>query len=301
MSYSKKISSYWQLTRPITNIGIITIILSISIIASQGIPPIIPTLIALLSVIFLNGASNSINQVCDIKTDEISKPFRPIPKGDISLKSALFFSITLYIISLLFGIFVNIQFFIILIISTIISILYSVPPFRIKKQWYLSNSSIAISRGLLLTLAGWSIATSIWNPIPWYLGLIFTIYHFGATSLKDFQDIEGDKKEGVITLPIKYGMKKTIKIISPFLYLPFFIMIPLGIWLGIIPFSGIFLIVLGFWGYYLSRFLNKTLIHIHMHKTKTSSMCHNYIRPVYLMTLFSPILFAFAYLINIYL
>jgi len=297
-SYLKKISAYWELTRPITHLGIITLILSISVIASKGLPPIIPLLISLLSLLCLNAASNSINQFCDIKTDEISKPFRPIPRGDISLKNSLIFSIGLYITSLVLGIFINLQFYILLIIFAIISILYSVPPFRIKRKWYLSNFSIAISRGLLLTLLGWSIVTSIWNPLPWYLGLIFTLYHFGAGTIEDFQDVEGDKKENVITIPIKYGTKKAIKIISPFLYLPFVILIPFGIWLGIIPPLGIILILLGFWGYSISKILNKNLMYLHMHHKNTSSTCHTYIRPVYWLTLLSPIFFAAVYIVS---
>ena len=96
----------------------------------------------------------------------------------------------------------------------------------------------------------------------------------------------------------KVRRKKAIKIISPFLYLPFVILIPFGIWLGIIPPLGIILILLGFWGYSISKILNKNLMYLHMHHKNTSSTCHTYIRPVYWLTLLSPIFFAAVYIVS---
>ena len=51
---------------------------------------IIPASFALA---ILNGASNALNQVTDLKSDKISKPYRPIPQGIVSIYTALLISI----------------------------------------------------------------------------------------------------------------------------------------------------------------------------------------------------------------
>ena len=48
---------------------------------------------ASFSLAILNGASNALNQVTDLKSDKISKPYRPIPKGIISINQALAISV----------------------------------------------------------------------------------------------------------------------------------------------------------------------------------------------------------------
>ena len=46
-----------------------------------------------LCLALLNGASNSLNQASDLKSDLISKSYRPIPMGLVSVKEAIILSI----------------------------------------------------------------------------------------------------------------------------------------------------------------------------------------------------------------
>jgi 4-hydroxybenzoate polyprenyltransferase len=55
----------------------------------------------------------------------------------------------------------------------------------------------------------------------------------GASSTKDFADIEGDRAGGCETLPILYGVKKAAWIIAPFFVLPF-ALIPIGVRTGLL-------------------------------------------------------------------
>ena len=54
---------------------------------------------ASLSFVFLNAASNTLNQATDVQADRISKPYRPIPMGMISQKEGFRIAFVLYIIS----------------------------------------------------------------------------------------------------------------------------------------------------------------------------------------------------------
>ena len=86
---------------------------------------------------------------------------------------------------------------------------------------------------MLLKVAGWSTVKTIFGLEPWYIGAIFGLFVLGASTTKDFADIEGDRAGGCQTLPILYGVKKAAWIIAPFFVLPF-VLIPIGVWAGIL-------------------------------------------------------------------
>jgi 4-hydroxybenzoate polyprenyltransferase len=117
--------------------------------------------------------------------------------------------------------------------AALITMLYSVPPFRTKRLGIWANVTIAIPRGVLLKVAGWSSVKSAAGLEPWYLGAIFGLFLLGATTTKDFADMEGDARGGCRTLPIQYGVARAAWMISPSFVLPF-LMIPLGVWLRIL-------------------------------------------------------------------
>ena len=68
---------------------------------------------------------------------------------------------------------------------------------------------------------------------PWYIGAIFGLFLLGATTTKDFADMEGDRQGGCRTLPIQYGVRRAAWMISPSFVIPF-LMIPVGAWLHVL-------------------------------------------------------------------
>ena len=107
------------------------------------------------------------------------------------------------------------------IAAAVFSVLYSAPPARRKLRGWLANATVAIPRGVLLKVAGWSLAVSMVSLEAWYIGLILGLFLFGATTTKDFSDITGDATYGVRTLPVVYGPDRAARLIAPFLFLPF--------------------------------------------------------------------------------
>ena len=108
---------------------------------------------------------------------------------------------------------------------------YSAPAFgRTKANAFLANLTIAIPRGCLLKVAGWSMVASIASLEPWFIGLIFFLFLLGASSTKDFSDMKGDAAAGCRTLPIRFGVAPAARMIAPFFVLPWLLM-PLGAWI----------------------------------------------------------------------
>jgi 4-hydroxybenzoate polyprenyltransferase len=118
-------------------------------------------------------------------------------------------------------------------VATIITFLYSVPPFRTKRLGIWANVTIAIPRGVLLKVAGWSSVKTIFGLEPWFIGAIFGLFLLGASTTKDFADIEGDARGGCRTLPIIYGVRRAAWMISPSFIVPF-LMISAGAFTGIL-------------------------------------------------------------------
>jgi 4-hydroxybenzoate polyprenyltransferase len=124
-----------------------------------------------------------------------------------------------------------------------ITVLYSAPPFRTKRLGIWANVTIAIPRGVLLKVAGWSAVKTVMAVEPWFIGSIFGLFLLGASTTKDFADMEGDARGGCRTLPIIYGVRRAAWMISPSFVVPF-LMIGFGALQGILTGNVVLLLIL---------------------------------------------------------
>ena len=200
------------------------------------------------SAAMLNAASNVINQYYDFENDKINKPTRPLITGEISMGAAFRLAIVLYAVAVvptwlvtawpavtfaekLNGPLSQHQCFGIFVLGMIFTLVYSAPRLgRTKANAFLANLTIAIPRGCLLKVAGWSMVASVFHVEPWFIGSIFFLFLVGAASTKDFSDMPGDAAAGCRTLPIRFGVAAASRLIAPFFVLPWLLM-PLGAWL----------------------------------------------------------------------
>jgi len=194
---------------------------------------------------FMNAASNAINQIYDLEIDRVNKPTRPLVTGALSIREAWRFSWIFYVLALaptwlvvahpydtlaekLTAPLSAHETFWIYLAGLLFTFIYSAPELgRTKTRGLAANLTIAIPRGILLKVAGWAMVAHVWFVEPWYIGAIFGLFLIGASSTKDFADIEGDRAGGCKTLPILYGVDKAAWIIAPFFVLPW-LLLPLG-------------------------------------------------------------------------
>jgi 4-hydroxybenzoate polyprenyltransferase len=177
----------------------------------------------------LNAASNALNQIYDLEIDCINKPGRPLPSGRLTLRQAWAFTWATYATAWVLAYLVapggRRECFWIVAIATLITVLYSVPPFRTKRFGIWANLTIAIPRGVLLKVAGWSSVKTVVGAEPWFIGAIFGLFLLGASTTKDFADMAGDARGGCRTLPIVYGVRRAAWMISPSFVVPFLMII----------------------------------------------------------------------------
>ncbi len=256
-----RLGLYWELARPFTLLAPALGMLSGGIAGVGARPPLPlgPTLflnlaLGTLMAASLNAASNTLNQIYDLEVDRVNKPRRPLPSGRVSIAETGALTLVLFIFALLLAWLVDIQCFILASAAAILTTAYSVPPLRTKARGVWANVTIAIPRGLLLKVAGWSCVRTVIAPEPWFIGMIFGLFLLGASSTKDFADIAGDRAGGCRTLPILYGVRRAAWMIAPFFVLPFLLM-PLGSALGVLTGNRAALTFLGIglaaWGSYV--------------------------------------------------
>ena len=197
---------------------------------------VLPLVGAVMAAV-LNAASNTLNQIYDLEIDRINKPRRPLPEGRVSLRAAWAFTWITYAIALSLAWMVapngRRECFWIVLAATAITFAYSAPPLRTKRFGIWANLTIAIPRGVLLKVAGWSSAKTVAGLEPWFIGAIFGLFLLGASTTKDFADMEGDARGGCRTLPIVYGVTRAAWMISPSFVVPFLLIIA-GTQLGIL-------------------------------------------------------------------
>lgn len=277
-------------------------------------------LLGSLCAALLNAASNGINQYYDIDIDRKNKPGRHLVTGAISMRHGYLFSLWLYAAAILPTWLVVIHPYtglaakltapwwthectLVYLIGLIFTFVYSSPALgRTKRHGIWANVTIAIPRGLLLKVAGWSMVASILHLEPWYIGGIFMLFLLGASTTKDFSDMEGDRAGGCRTLPIKYGVKRSAWMIAPFFVFPWLLM-PLGAWIDnplepektILTGNTWVLTALGaaltLWGVYVCYLILK--------KPEELAEVENHIswKHMYLMMMAAQIGFAVAYLV----
>ncbi len=260
----KSLKLYWNFARPFTLVPPMTGIFSGALIGfgATRVPfPYLHVTLAVLAAGVLNAASNGLNQICDFQNDSINKPHRPLPSGRMTRREAWIFVAVNYAVALALVVVVNWQTFTIYGIAALATVAYSAPPVRLKRHPVGSNLIIALIRGGLLKVAGWAaVATVLVSIEPWYIGSIYFVFLLGATTTKDFADIEGDRAAGCLTLPVKYGAEWSARAISPAFILPW-LMMPLGVWLKIMsgnrPAIFALSVIMLAWGAYVIFLMNR--------------------------------------------
>jgi geranylgeranylglycerol-phosphate geranylgeranyltransferase len=175
---------------------------------------------ASLTLVFLNGASNALNQATDVESDKISKPYRPIPRGVVERDEAQSIAYILYLFALLRAVTINTWFGVFVFLIMLFTVVYSLPP-RMKRFLFVNQVWVAIPRGLFAVLASWSVFGDPFQTVPLMIGMIALVFFMGAMTTKDIIDCEADRKTGTRTLINTFGIRKAAYISLPFLVIPF--------------------------------------------------------------------------------
>ncbi len=160
---------------------------------------IIAGMLAWLASVFLNDRE-------DLKIDEITNTDRPMATGRMSLEDYRHLFAVGSLLSLVLALTVGVKFFLLILAYQILAWAYSAWPFRLKRFPAVASFVSALAlvtlflSGFILLADGQDISL-LPSKVFWGLLIAFTF----SLPVKDLKDIEGDKRNGVWTIPVILG------------------------------------------------------------------------------------------------
>ena len=222
------VKSYLQLVRIHNVIGSALSALMGYIVSSHWNIIPLKVITSMLVVSLVAAGGYIINDVYDVEIDKINKPYRPIPSGAVSIRSARNLAYITSILGIVISAILGIIPMLVAIITVVLLFLYAS---TLKKSGLLGNIIVALASALSAFYGGLAYFSGNWL----YWVTIPTIYIFFFTLTREFikgiEDYEGDKRNNVRTLAVRLGIKKAWKI-SKAILLILVITSPLPYFLG---------------------------------------------------------------------
>jgi len=181
-----------------------------SMIASRGMPPIIPSLKATLAMTAVGLGVYIFNDVMDLENDRINRVNRPIARGEVSPKEAIGLVLMLYLIAVGLSISINSETFLLCAAAMMLGLAYSTPPVQLKKRFLLKQLTVAVGALISNLMGGAAIGVLNWRVL--FAGLMFFAYAFALSPIVDLGDMKGDKAVGKKTFPVVLGPKLTVRL-----------------------------------------------------------------------------------------
>ena len=161
----------------------------------------------------LCACSQAINDWFDRHVDAINEPERPIPSGRMPGRWGLYIALLWSALSLFFAASLGVRVFAIAAAGIALAWAYSAPPVRLKTNGWWGNLACAVCYEGFAWVTGAAVLLATW-PSPRIL-LIAALYSLGAhgiMTLNDFKSVEGDRRMGVGSLPVKLGVANAARV-----------------------------------------------------------------------------------------
>jgi chlorophyll/bacteriochlorophyll a synthase len=179
-------------------------------------------------------SSQAVNDWFDRHVDAINEPNRPIPSGRIPGQWGLAIAIAWTVLSLIAAIPLGALGLGAVSLALLFSWGYSAPPFRFKLNGWLGNAAVGFTYEGLAWVTG--AALMLGQPsLPWQIVVAAVFYSIGAhgiMTLNDFKAIEGDRRMGVGSLPVKLGVEPAAYVASAVMLMPQWVVLTMLLVIG---------------------------------------------------------------------
>jgi len=126
-------------------------------------------------------------------------------------KTQLVPSIVVFMFALVYSYFLNSTTFYLVFVGGLLILLYILPPFRLKSIPLVVTLTNAVEFSLLF-LIGYSIL-SFPNIAAIYISIFVGIASFPAQLVHEITHLSKDKEKGLVTTPVRFGLKSTYSLI----------------------------------------------------------------------------------------
>ncbi|WP_181691564.1 geranylgeranylglycerol-phosphate geranylgeranyltransferase [Natronomonas sp. LN261] len=168
-------------------------------------------LFAVLATVLATGGGNAINDYFDRGIDAINQPDRPIPRGAVSPRAGLWFSLALFAGAVGLTLLLPMIAIVIAVVNFTALVAYTE---LFKGLPGVGNALVAYLTGSTFLYGGAAVGGD--------LATVSVLFVLAATAtmareiVKDVEDVEGDRKEGLNTLPIAVGERTALAVAVAF-------------------------------------------------------------------------------------
>ena len=228
--------AYLAILRPLNGLMAVFAVLVAAILVNFFVP--YQLLLAFLIVFLISSGGMVINDYFDYEIDKINRPKRPIPSGRISRKNALIYAIVLFLVADFIALFLNFYVFALTILNTVINIIYS---WKLKKMILIGNFSV--SWLVASTFIFGSLLKGIITVTILILFLMAFSSNIGREITKSIEDVEGDKRRSIKSLPLIAGKNFAALIAMIFIFFAI-IFSPLPYFFGLLSINYFYLVII---------------------------------------------------------
>ncbi len=168
------------------------------------------------------GTSQAVNDWFDRDVDAINEPGRPIPSGRVpgrwGLAIALVWSALSIVVAWALGPWVLGA----ALVGLTLAWAYSAPPLRLKQNGWWGNAAVALCYEGLAWVTGAAVMAGGSLPSARILALagLYSLGAHGIMTLNDFKSVEGDRRLGVGSLPVRLGVDRAARLACWVMALP---------------------------------------------------------------------------------
>ena len=166
--------------------------------------------------------SQAVNDWFDRHVDAINEPNRPIPSGRMPGRWGLYIAIAWSALSLAVATLLGAWGFTAAVIGLALAWAYSAPPLRLKRNGWWGNAACAASYEGLAWATGAAVMSfgALPDARSLLLAALYSAGAHGIMTLNDFKSIEGDRRMGIGSLPVRLGVERAARVACWVMALP---------------------------------------------------------------------------------
>ncbi len=201
-----------ELTRPVNSIaaGVLTFIgsfVAVKLTAGTAVDVWLNVTAAFVATVLATSAGNAINDYFDREIDRINDPDRPIPRGAVTPRAALWFSVGLFLLAVALVLAVLPVLAIAIAVVNLLALVTYTELF--KGLPGVGNALVAYLGGSTFLFGGAAVGEVGPTVVLFVLAALSTL---SREIIKDVEDVAGDREEGLNTLPIAIGEQRSLAV-----------------------------------------------------------------------------------------
>ena len=175
-------------------------------------PPLLDQLLLIVAFVVIYMAATAINDIYDYSVDKINMPYRPLQSGRVTINEAWAFSIIFYALGLLVAYSFNMNIIVCAIAFVVTSALYSLPPVHFVRRGFLAQLELSLSTIVIPLYTGfvYSVGSLVLPTNLLFILLSIGLLFSSIVIIKDFKDVDGDRKSGKNSAVVRLGEKKSL-------------------------------------------------------------------------------------------